>query len=85
MNEVERNIEKNRFDDIINVQFTSGTTGAPKAAMLTSFGIINVSNLRGSERGLETNEEDTICVNVPLYHCFGCVSANLIMACHVSE
>ena len=53
--------------------------------MLTSFGIVNVSHLRGSERGLDTNENDSICVNVPLYHCFGCVSANLIMACHVSK
>jgi fatty-acyl-CoA synthase len=63
------------FDDPINIQYTSGTTGNPKGATLSHHNILNngyfVTRLQG------ITEQDRICVPVPLYHCFGCVMANL--------
>ena len=62
--------------DIINIQYTSGTTGFPKGAQLTHFGIINNAFYCGSNMNL-TNK-DSICIPVPLYHCFGCVLGTLV-------
>jgi fatty-acyl-CoA synthase len=63
------------FDDPINIQYTSGTTGNPKGATLSHHNILNngyfVTRLQG------ITEQDRICVPVPLYHCFGCVMGNL--------
>ncbi len=56
---------------VINIQYTSGTTGSPKGVSLTHRNLIN--NGRVVAHGLRCTEHDRICVPVPLYHCFGCV------------
>ncbi len=63
-------------DDAINIQFTSGTTGFPKAVLLSHHNILN--NAYFSARALHFTEEDRLCVPVPFYHCFGMVLANLL-------
>ena len=63
-------------DDAINIQFTSGTTGFPKAVVLTHHNILN--NAYFSARAMHFNEQDRLCVPVPFYHCFGMVLANLL-------
>jgi fatty-acyl-CoA synthase len=62
-------------DDPINIQFTSGTTGAPKGATLTHFNILNNGHQVGE--AMRLTERDRTCVPVPLYHCFGMVMGNL--------
>ncbi|MBT3789543.1 MAG: AMP-binding protein [Alphaproteobacteria bacterium] len=69
-----------QFDDRINVQFTSGTTGFPKGATLTHFNILNNGFFVGEAMKLTT--EDRLCVPVPLYHCFGMVLGNLACLTH---
>jgi len=66
------------FDAPINIQFTSGTTGAPKAATLTHHNMIN--NARMSAAILKFTEEDRLCIPVPMYHCFGMVLGTLLCA-----
>ncbi|WP_420640366.1 AMP-binding protein [Candidatus Poriferisocius sp.] len=68
------------FDDPINIQFTSGTTGHPKGATLTHHNIVN--NARFVGEGCEYRPGDRICVPVPFYHCFGMVMGNLAAAVH---
>ncbi|HET9720178.1 MAG TPA: AMP-binding protein [Solirubrobacteraceae bacterium] len=63
------------FDDPINIQYTSGTTGFPKGATLTHHNILNNGYFLG--RMLGYTERDRICIPVPLYHCFGMVIGNL--------
>jgi fatty-acyl-CoA synthase len=63
------------FDDPINIQYTSGTTGFPKGATLTHHNILNNGFLLG--RLLGYTEADRVCIPVPLYHCFGMVIGNL--------
>ncbi len=58
-------------DDAINIQFTSGTTGAPKGATLSHFNIVN--NARFVTDRILLTETDRLCIPVPLYHCFGMV------------
>jgi fatty-acyl-CoA synthase len=67
--------EKLQFDDPINIQFTSGTTGAPKGATLTHHNILNNGLFVGETMAL--TEQDRVCIPVPLYHCFGMVMGNL--------
>jgi fatty-acyl-CoA synthase len=69
-----------QFDDPINIQFTSGTTGQPKGATLTHHNILN----NGYFVGLAMNfsEGDRLCIPVPLYHCFGMVLGNLVCITH---
>ena len=64
-----------RPNDPVNIQFTSGTTGAPKGATLTHRNILNNGFLVGEALGL--TEADRLCIPVPLYHCFGMVMGNL--------
>ncbi len=58
-------------DDVINMQYTSGTTGFPKGVMLSSRNIVNNGHALGRE--LAFTPADRLCVCVPLFHCFGCV------------
>ncbi len=65
-------------DDPINIQFTSGTTGAPKAATLTHHNIVNNASL--SAGIMRFTERDRLCIPVPMYHCFGMVLGALLCA-----
>jgi fatty-acyl-CoA synthase len=71
-----------QFDDPINIQFTSGTTGAPKGATLTHHNILNNGFFVGEALRLST--ADRVCIPVPLYHCFGMVMGNLACLTHGS-
>ncbi|OXI36872.1 AMP-binding protein [Burkholderia aenigmatica] len=63
--------------DPINIQFTSGTTGSPKGATLTHRNVVN--NARFIAMAMRFSDQDTLCIPVPLYHCFGMVLA--VLAC----
>ena len=69
-----------QFDQAINIQFTSGTTGHPKGATLTHHNILNNGMFVG--QALALTEADRICIPVPLYHCFGMVLGNLACITH---
>ena len=73
---------KLQFDDPINIQFTSGTTGFPKGATLTHHNILNNGFFIGE--ALRLSDSDRICIPVPLYHCFGMVLGNLACVTHGS-
>ncbi|MEV4636983.1 AMP-binding protein [Actinoplanes sp. NPDC049548] len=68
------------FDDPINIQYTSGTTGFPKGATLSHHNILNNGYFVGELLGY--TEQDRICIPVPLYHCFGMVMGNLAATSH---
>jgi fatty-acyl-CoA synthase len=70
----ERQAEQ-EFDDPINIQYTSGTTGNPKGATLSHHNILNNGYFVAELQGF--TEHDRLCVPVPLYHCFGMVMGNL--------
>jgi len=69
-----------QFDDPINIQFTSGTTGAPKGATLTHHNILN--NAFIGAQTLRFTENDRLCLTLPLYHCFAMVLGNLLCLSH---
>jgi fatty-acyl-CoA synthase len=69
-----------QFDEAINIQFTSGTTGLPKGATLTHHNILNNGYFLGEAMGY--TEQDKVCIPVPLYHCFGMVIGNLACMTH---
>ena len=69
-----------QFDDPINIQFTSGTTGAPKGATLTHHNVLNNGYFIGE--AMRLTERDRLCIPVPLYHCFGMVLGNLACTTH---
>jgi fatty-acyl-CoA synthase len=71
-----------QFDDAINIQFTSGTTGSPKGATLTHHNILNNGFYIGE--AMHLTEADRLCIPVPLYHCFGMVLGNLACMTHGS-
>jgi fatty-acyl-CoA synthase len=71
-----------QFDEPINIQFTSGTTGYPKGATLTHHNILNNGFFIGET--MKLTEKDRICIPVPLYHCFGMVLGNLACVTHGS-
>jgi fatty-acyl-CoA synthase len=68
------------FDDPINLQYTSGTTGFPKGATLTHHNILNNGYFVG--KGCALTERDRVCIPVPFYHCFGMVMGNLACVAH---
>ncbi|AGL20102.1 AMP-binding protein [Actinoplanes sp. N902-109] len=68
------------FDDPINIQYTSGTTGFPKGATLSHHNILNNGYFVGELVGY--TEQDRVCIPVPLYHCFGMVMGNLAATSH---
>jgi fatty-acyl-CoA synthase len=68
------------FDDAINIQYTSGTTGFPKGATLSHHNILNNGYFVGELLGY--TENDRVCLPVPLYHCFGMVMGNLGATSH---
>jgi fatty-acyl-CoA synthase len=69
-----------QFDDPINIQYTSGTTGFPKGATLSHHNILNNGFFIGA--GCRYTEADRVCIPVPLYHCFGMVLGNLACTTH---
>lgn len=69
-----------QFDDPINIQYTSGTTGFPKGATLSHHNILNNGFFVGE--GCRYTEEDRVCIPVPYYHCFGMVMGNLACTSH---
>jgi fatty-acyl-CoA synthase len=69
-----------QFDDPINIQYTSGTTGFPKGATLTHHNILNNGFFIGET--LQYSEKDRVCIPVPFYHCFGMVLGNLACTTH---
>src|SRR3954447_25775867 len=68
------------FDDPINIQYTSGTTGFPKGATLSHHNIVNNGFFVGEYCGY--TEADRVCIPVPFYHCFGMVLGNLACTTH---
>jgi fatty-acyl-CoA synthase len=68
--------------DVYNIQFTSGTTGLPKGAMLTHRNVLMNAYYTGDR--LRYSAEDRVCVPVPFYHCFGCVLGTLVCAVYGS-
>ncbi|WP_276496158.1 AMP-binding protein [Pontibacter litorisediminis] len=71
-----------QFDDPINIQYTSGTTGYPKGATLSHHNILNNGFFIGEV--LKYTEQDRVCIPVPFYHCFGMVIGNLACITHGS-
>jgi fatty-acyl-CoA synthase len=69
-----------QFDEPINIQFTSGTTGLPKGASLTHHNILNNGFFIGEV--LHYNQLDSVCIPVPMYHCFGMVIGTLACMTH---
>ena len=69
-----------QFDDPINIQYTSGTTGFPKGATLSHHSILNNGFFTGET--LRLTDADRICIPVPFYHCFGMVLGNLAAVTH---
>ncbi|MGA2985350.1 MAG: AMP-binding protein [Terriglobia bacterium] len=68
------------FDDPINIQYTSGTTGTPKGALLSHHNIVNNGLLIG--QGMRFTCQDKLCIPVPFYHCFGMVLGNMVCVGH---
>lgn len=67
-------------DDVINIQYTSGTTGFPKGVMLTHLNVVNNGKLVGDTMAL--TEKDRLCIPVPFFHCFGCVLGTMAAVTH---
>jgi fatty-acyl-CoA synthase len=69
-----------QFDDPVNIQFTSGTTGSPKGATLTHHNVLNNGFFVGE--AIRMTEQDRLCIPVPMYHCFGMTMAALACVAH---
>ena len=79
---LEERLDSLHPDDVINIQYTSGTTGFPKGVMLTHHNIVN----NGKQIGdfMKLTEQDRVCIPVPFFHCFGCVLGTLAAVTHGS-
>jgi fatty-acyl-CoA synthase len=75
VDELSRIQREQQFDDPVNIQYTSGTTGFPKGATLSHHSIVNNAIFNG--RCMRFSEQDRLCIPVPFYHCFGTVFSNL--------
>jgi fatty-acyl-CoA synthase len=82
MEELRAALAATQPDDVINMQYTSGTTGFPKGVMLTHRNILNNGYYIGERQRL--TEEDKVCLPVPLFHCFGCVLGVMAALTHRS-
>ena len=71
---------KVHFDDPVNIQYTSGTTGNPKGVTLSHHNILNNAYFIGIR--MNYTEKDRVCIPVPFYHCFGMVIGNLCCTSH---
>jgi fatty-acyl-CoA synthase len=80
LDEVRRIARLLKPTDVINIQYTSGTTGFPKAAMLSHRNLLLNVYFGGICQAL--TQHDRICIPVPFYHCFGCVLGTLMAAVH---
>ena len=69
-------------EDVINIQYTSGTTGQPKGVMLTHKNVVNNGKIIGDY--MKLTEQDRVCIPVPFFHCFGCVLGTLAAVTHGS-
>src|SRR5438105_9079581 len=74
--ELVRQQAQRKADDVVNIQFTSGTTGFPKGAMLTHRNLLLNAYYVGQR--LAASDRDRVCIPVPFYHCFGCVIGTLL-------
>ncbi|MFL1994753.1 AMP-binding protein [Lysinibacillus irui] len=73
--QLEQREQSLHYDDVINIQYTSGTTGFPKGVMLTHFNLVN--NAVNIAECMRLTAEDRLCIPVPFFHCFGCVIGTL--------
>ncbi|MBU8682101.1 AMP-binding protein [Bacillus haynesii] len=72
---LDRRMERLEEHDVINMQYTSGTTGFPKGVMLTHSNLAN--NAANIAECMNLSKKDRMCIPVPFFHCFGCVLGNL--------
>ena len=72
---LDRRMERLKEHDVINMQYTSGTTGFPKGVMLTHSNLAN--NAANIAECMNLSKKDRMCIPVPFFHCFGCVLGNL--------
>jgi fatty-acyl-CoA synthase len=80
--ELDRRMKSLDADDVINMQYTSGTTGFPKGVMLSHSNVINNARMVGDVMGM--TERDSLLIQVPVFHCFGCVMSTLNSVYHGS-
>lgn len=78
--ELKRVQSTTRFDEVINMQYTSGTTGFPKGVMLTHHNILNNGKCIGDNQNF--SHIDRVCLPVPFFHCFGCVLGIMAIVTH---
>ncbi|ANU15024.1 Long-chain-fatty-acid--CoA ligase [Planococcus halocryophilus Or1] len=78
--EFEERFDSMNPDDVINIQYTSGTTGFPKGVMLTHLNVVNNGKIVGDTMAL--TEKDRLCIPVPFFHCFGCVLGTMAAVTH---
>jgi len=80
--ELEEREKSLSYTDVVNMQYTSGTTGFPKGVMLTHYNVINNARMVGDVMGM--TDIDRLLIQVPLFHCFGCVMSTLNCVVHGS-